>query len=53
VQAPQTIFWIRYSLASLPIVGLIIAIIFLLRIPLTRQKSEEIRRKLEERRGTV
>jgi GPH family glycoside/pentoside/hexuronide:cation symporter len=53
VQAPETIFWIRFSLASLPIVGLIIAIIFVLRVPLTRQKSEEIRRSLEVRRGTV
>jgi GPH family glycoside/pentoside/hexuronide:cation symporter len=53
VQAPETIFWIRSSLASLPIVGLIIAIIFVLRVPLTRQKSEEIRRSLEVRRGTV
>ena len=53
VQAPETIFWIRASLASLPIVGLIIAIIFVLRVPLTRQKSEEIRRSLEARRGTV
>jgi Na+/melibiose symporter-like transporter len=34
-------------------VGLIIAIIFVLRVPLTRQKSEEIRRSLEARRGTV
>ena len=53
VQAPQTIFWIRASLASLPIVGLAIAIIFVLRVPLTKQKSEEIRRSLEARRGTV
>jgi len=53
VQAPQTIFWIRASLASLPVVGLIVAIIFVLRIPLTKQKSEEIRASLEERRGTV
>jgi len=53
VQAPETIFWIRFSLASLPIAGLIIAIIFVLRVPLTRQKSEEIRRSLEVRRGTV
>ncbi|MDD5634205.1 MAG: MFS transporter [Candidatus Omnitrophica bacterium] len=53
VQAPETIFWIRSSLAFLPITGLIIAIIFVLRIPLTRQKSEEIRRSLEARRGTV
>lgn len=53
IQAPQTIFWIRASLASLPIAGLLIAIIFILRIPLTRKKTEEIRKSLEARRGTV
>ncbi len=53
VQAPETIFWIRASLATVPVVGLIIAIIFVLRIPLTKEKSEDIRRLLEERRGTV
>ncbi|MDD4954323.1 MAG: MFS transporter [Candidatus Omnitrophica bacterium] len=53
VQAPQTIFWIRSSLATLPILGLAVAIIFVLRVPLTRKKSEEIRRSLEARRGTV
>ena len=53
VQMPETIFGIRASLAFLPIVGLIIAIIFVLRMPLTKQKSVEIRRQLEERRGKV
>ncbi len=53
VQAPQTIFWIRSSLASLPVVGLIVAIIFVMRVPLTRERSEDIRDSLEERRGTV
>lgn len=52
-QAPQTIFCIRSSLASLPVVGLIVAIIFVLRIPITRERSEEIRDSLEERRGAV
>jgi len=53
VQAPSTIFWIRISLAFVPIVGLIVAIIFVMRMPLTKQKSEEIRKQLEARRGTV
>jgi GPH family glycoside/pentoside/hexuronide:cation symporter len=53
VQAPETILGIRASLATLPIVGLIVAIIFVLRVPLTKQKVEEIRRRLEERRGKV
>jgi glycoside/pentoside/hexuronide:cation symporter, GPH family len=53
VQAAQTIFWIRSSLAFLPIAGMIVAIIFVLRMPLTKQRSSEIRIELEDRRGTV
>ncbi len=53
VQAPETILGIRASLASLPIVGLIVAIIFVMRVPLTKEKVNEIRKKLEERRGKV
>jgi len=53
VQTPETILGIRASLAFLPIVGLLIAIIFVLRMPLTKEKSAEIRRQLEERRGAV
>ncbi|NQT23323.1 MAG: MFS transporter [Candidatus Omnitrophica bacterium] len=53
VQAPETILGLRFSLASLPVVGLIIAMIFVLRVPITKQKAEEIRKSLEERRGTV
>ena len=53
VQAPETILWIRSSLAILPIVGLTIAIVFVLRMSITKQKSAEIRRALEERRGAV
>jgi GPH family glycoside/pentoside/hexuronide:cation symporter len=53
VQKPETIFWIRSSLATLPIVGLVIAIIFVMRIHITKEKSEEIRDHLEARRGEV
>ena len=53
VQAPETILGIRASLAFLPIAGMIIAIIFVLRMPITKQKSAEIRKQLEERRGEV
>ncbi|MBN2093253.1 MFS transporter [candidate division KSB1 bacterium] len=53
VQTPETIFWIRAMLASIPVVGLSIVIFFILRMPLTRQKSLDIRKALEERRGTV
>ena len=53
IQAPRTIFWIRFCLASLPIAGLIVAIIFVLRMRVTKEKAEENRRKLEDRRGKV
>ena len=53
VQLPETILGIRISLAILPIFGLIVAIIFVLRMPLTKQRSEEIREELEARRGAV
>ncbi|MBN1354251.1 MAG: MFS transporter [Candidatus Omnitrophica bacterium] len=53
VQAPETIFWIRFSLASLPVAGLIIAIIFVLRMRITKEKAEDNRRRLEDRRGRV
>ena len=53
VQLPETILGIRISLAILPIFGLIVAIIFVLRMSLTKQRSEEIREELEARRGAV
>jgi len=53
IQAPETIFGIRAMLASIPIVGLSFVIFFILRVSLTKQKCAEIRRLLEERRGTV
>ena len=53
VQSPHTIFWIRFSLAALPIAGLIVAIIFVLRMRLTKEVVRENRRKLEDRRGKV
>ncbi|MBN1794195.1 MAG: MFS transporter [Candidatus Omnitrophica bacterium] len=52
-QAPRTIFWIRTMLATIPVIGLSVAIFFVLRVSITKQKSVEIRRQLEERRGTV
>lgn len=53
VQAPETIFWIRSMLASIPVFGLVLVIFFILRVDLTKQKCREIREALEERRGTV
>ncbi len=53
VQLPETILGIRASLAFLPIAGMLLAIIFVLRMPLTKHKTLEIRKQLEERRGEV
>lgn len=53
VQTPHTIFWLRFALASLPVVGLIIAIMFVLNMRITKKVAQENRRKLEDRRGKV
>lgn len=53
VQLPETILGIRASLAFLPIVGMILAIIFVLRMPITKKVAQGNRAKLEDRRGTV
>jgi GPH family glycoside/pentoside/hexuronide:cation symporter len=52
-QSTETILWIRGTLAGVPILGFIAVILFILRMGLTKEKCEEIRKALEERRGTV
>ncbi len=52
-QLGESILWIRRMLASIPVLGLSLAIFFILRMSLTKQKCAEIRAELEERRGTV
>ena len=52
-QSSDTIFWIRFSLAVLPIIGLTFVIYFISRMELTKQRCIEIRDALEKRRGTV
>lgn len=52
-QTDHAIFMIRILLASIPVIGLVVALMFLIRFPLTQQKMAEIRQKLEARRGTV
>jgi GPH family glycoside/pentoside/hexuronide:cation symporter len=52
-QSHHTIFMIRILLASIPVIGLIVALIFLIRFPLTQKKMGEIRQILEARRGKV
>ena len=49
-QSPQTIFWFRSMLAAIPVAGLILVILFILRFNLTKQKCREIRTVLEQRR---
>jgi GPH family glycoside/pentoside/hexuronide:cation symporter len=53
LQTPHTIFMIRFLLAAIPIVGLVLAIVALMRFPLTQEKMAEIRGQLEARRGKV
>jgi GPH family glycoside/pentoside/hexuronide:cation symporter len=50
---PETILWVRIMLAAIPLVGMTLVIIFILQVPLTRKICEDIRLKLEARRGQV
>jgi GPH family glycoside/pentoside/hexuronide:cation symporter len=52
-QSAQTIFWIRFMLAAIPVIGLMAAIGFAMTFPLTKKRILEIRQELEARRGTV
>jgi glycoside/pentoside/hexuronide:cation symporter, GPH family len=51
--APETILRIRIMLSAIPIVGMILVIIFISQVPLTKKICEDIRLKLEARRGKV
>jgi GPH family glycoside/pentoside/hexuronide:cation symporter len=52
-QSPNTIFWIRAMLASIPVIGLFAVIFIISKLDLTKQRCEEIRTELEARRGHV
>jgi len=52
-QTDHAIFMIRFLLAGIPIIGLLVALFLLTRFPLTQQKMAEIRQQLEARRGKV
>ncbi len=52
-QTPHTIFMIRFLLAVVPIIGILLALVMIYFFPLTPAKMAEIRTKLEERRGKV
>jgi len=44
---------IRILLSSIPVIGLVLALIAILRFPLTERRMHEIRVALEARRGQV
>jgi GPH family glycoside/pentoside/hexuronide:cation symporter len=52
-QTEHALFMIRFLLALIPVIGLVIALLALLRFGLSRDKMAEIRTTLEARRGTV
>ncbi|MFI5337747.1 MAG: MFS transporter, partial [Opitutales bacterium] len=52
-QTEHTIFMIRFLLAAIPIVGLVLALLALARFPLSHEVMVGIRAKLESRRGKV
>ena len=53
VQTDHAIFMIRILLTVIPVIGLVLALISILRFPLTEKRMFEIRTALEARRGKV
>ena len=53
VQSEHAIFMIRVLLSGIPVLGLFIALVVVLRFPLTEQRMHDIRARLEARRGAV
>jgi GPH family glycoside/pentoside/hexuronide:cation symporter len=52
-QTPHAIFMIRLMFSALPLAGLAISLVGILRFPLTQKKMTEIRAQLEMQRGKV
>jgi glycoside/pentoside/hexuronide:cation symporter, GPH family len=52
-QSPHAIFMIRILLSTIPVVGLVLALLSLLRFELTEARMAEIRGRLEATRGKV
>ncbi len=52
-QSEQTIFMIRFLLAAVPIVGLVIGLVMIYFFPLTQERMMDIRAQLELKRGKV
>jgi GPH family glycoside/pentoside/hexuronide:cation symporter len=53
VQDPQAIFMIRILLSGIPVAGLVLALISLMRFELSEDRMAEIRKQLEATRGHV
>jgi GPH family glycoside/pentoside/hexuronide:cation symporter len=53
VQSEHAIFMIRILLTGIPVLGLFVALLVVLRFPLTERRMHEIRTRLEARRGAV
>ncbi|HMD60098.1 MAG TPA: MFS transporter [Opitutaceae bacterium] len=53
MQSEHTLFMIRFLFAAIPVAGLVLALLALVRYPLTQEKMAEIRAQLEAKRGTV
>lgn len=53
VQTEHALFMIRILLSGIPVIGLVLALIALLRFELTEQRMGEIREQLEQNRGAV
>jgi GPH family glycoside/pentoside/hexuronide:cation symporter len=53
MQSEHAIFMIRILLSSIPVIGLVLALVAVLRFQLTEARMHEIRALLEARRGTV
>ena len=53
VQTDHALFMIRILLSGIPVIGLLIALVAILRYPLTETRMFEIRTALEARRGRV
>jgi GPH family glycoside/pentoside/hexuronide:cation symporter len=52
-QSSYTLFMIRFLLAAVPIAGIALALVMIYFFPLTQEKTMEIRKQLEARRGTI
>jgi GPH family glycoside/pentoside/hexuronide:cation symporter len=53
VQSDNVVLVMRVLMSGVPVVGLVIALILILRLPLDQKIMSDIRTKLESRRGTV